>query len=169
MPNASRVEWDLRMLALAEHVGGWSKDRSTRVGCVIADEDYVVLALGFNGFPRGADERPEERHQRPAKYSWTEHAERNAIYNAARTGTPLKGARLFVPWFPCMDCARAIVQTGIRDLVALAPDIEHTQWGEDFKRAIVLFRETGVSVRLFDRVEGGGFSLFGQTTGGDAS
>ena len=158
MPNTSRVEWDSRMLSLAEHVGGWSKDRSTRVGCVITDEDYVVLSLGFNGFPEGPTSSRQNAMSGRPSIPGLNTLERNAIYNAARTGTPLGGARMYVPWFPCMDCARAIVQTGIRGLVALVPDTAHPQWGEDFKRAIVLFRETGVRVRLFERIPSGGFS-----------
>ena len=99
-------QWDRRWLDLADHVSQWSKDQSTKVGCVIVGEANQVLSLGYNGFPRGVNDTPPERHQRPAKYKWTEHAERNALFNAARTGTNLTGAVLYVPWFPCVDCAQ---------------------------------------------------------------
>jgi dCMP deaminase len=134
---------------LAMHVAAWSKDRSTKVGCVIVGPDHGIRSIGYNGFPRGIREDVDERHGRPAKYRWTEHAERNAIYSAARAGISLENCRMFLPWFPCMDCARAIVQAGIVELVALRPDLTHAQWGEDFKLAIELFAETGIAITWF--------------------
>jgi len=144
------ADWDLRFLRLAEHIGTWSKDRSTRVGCVIVGAHKEIRAIGYNGFPRGTDDDLDARHARPAKYKWTEHAERNAVYNAARAGISIDGCTMYLPWFPCMDCARAIVQSGIAKLVAYRPDLSHPTWGEDFRFAIALFEETGVKVRFCD-------------------
>jgi dCMP deaminase len=144
------ADWDLRFLRLAEHIGTWSKDRSTRVGCVIVGAHQEIRAIGYNGFPRGADDNLDARHARPAKYKWTEHAERNAIYNAARAGISIDKCTMYLPWFPCMDCARAIVQSGIATLVAFPPDMSHPTWGEDFRLAIALFEEIGVEVRFCD-------------------
>jgi dCMP deaminase len=141
------TDWDLRFMRLAEHIGTWSKDRSTRVGCIIVGPNREIRSTGYNGFPRGVDDAPEERHVRPAKYKWTEHAERNAIYNAARIGVPIDGCTMYVPWFPCMDCARAILQSGISVLVAYRPDVNDPKWGEDFQLAMILFNEAGVTVR----------------------
>ncbi len=142
------TDWETRFLRLAEHIGSWSKDRSTRVGCVIVGAHKEIRAIGYNGFPRRADDDLDARHERPAKYKWTEHAERNAIYTAARAGIPIDGCTMYLPWFPCMECARAIVQSGISTLVAYPPDISHPTWGEDFRLAIALFKETGVDVRF---------------------
>src|SRR6266581_3511885 len=100
------TDWDTRFMVLARHIALWSKDPSRRVGCVIVGPNNEVRATGFNGFPRGVDDTKVERYDRPIKYLWTEHAERNAIYNAVRSGTPLDGCRMYLPWFPCMDCAR---------------------------------------------------------------
>lgn len=147
-------DWDRRFMALAQHVGTWSKDRSTRVGCVIVGPGNEVRSLGYNGFPRGLDDDMEERHVRPAKYKWTEHAERNAIYNAARLGISIDECKMYLPWFPCMDCARAIVQSGIRTLIAFPPDLQHSQWGEDFRLALELLEEAGVEVRWGEHVDG---------------
>jgi dCMP deaminase len=141
------TDWDSRFMRLAEHIGAWSKDRSTRVGCVIVGPNREIRSTGYNGFPRGVDDAPEERHTRPAKYKWTEHAERNAIYNAARIGVSIDGCTMYVPWFPCMDCARAVLQSGIKTLVAYRPDFDDPQWGEDFRLALRLFEEGGVVVR----------------------
>jgi dCMP deaminase len=135
-------------MALAQFVGNWSKDRGTRVGCVIVGPDNEVRAIGYNGFPRGVSDDEEERHSRPTKYLWTEHAERNAIYHAALVGIALKGCRMYLPWFPCMDCARAIVQSGISEIIAYHPEVEHPKWGNDFQNSIALLQEAGVKLRL---------------------
>src|SRR5690242_7044614 len=117
------TKWDQRFMELAKLIATWSKDRSTKVGCVVVGTDNEVRSIGFNGFPRGVDDDVEERHERPAKYAWTEHAERNAIYSAVRVGISLKGCTMYLPWFPCMDCARALIQSGIAELVAFEPNL----------------------------------------------
>ena len=144
------ANWDKRFFDLARLVGSWSKDRSTKVGCVIVGPHNEVRSIGFNGFPRLANDDAEERHLRPAKYKWTEHAERNAIYNAVLAGTSLAGCRMYLPWFPCMDCARAIVQSGIVELIAIEPQLDDERWGEDFRSAFALFEECGVKVRFVE-------------------
>jgi dCMP deaminase len=144
------ADWDRRFMDLAQHVGNWSKDRSRQVGCVVVDTDNIVRAIGYNGFPRGLDDELDERHQRPAKYLWTEHAERNAIYAAARTGISLAGCRIYLPWFPCVDCARAIVQTGIAELIGMKPDLADAKWGDDFAIALEMLQEAKVAVRYLE-------------------
>lgn len=139
--------WDEYFMQLAALVATRSKDRSVQVGCVIAGPDNEIRSTGYNGFPRGIDDTIEARYERPEKYLWTEHAERNAIYNAARMGTALKGCRAYLPWFPCMDCARALVQAGVVELVSYEPDLQDKRWGEHFRRALLLFGEAGVHVR----------------------
>ena len=84
------MNWTEYFLGLAEQVKLKSKDQSTQIGAVIVGEDNEVLSTGYNSFPRGMDDSKQERQERPEKYFWFEHAERNAIYNAARVGTPLK-------------------------------------------------------------------------------
>jgi dCMP deaminase len=140
------IDWDSRFLELARYVGQWSKDRSRKVGCVIVGPHREVRALGYNGFPRGIDDAASDRHKRPDKYLWTEHAERNAIFQAARIGTPLEGCTMYLPWFPCMACARAVVQVGIARLVATRPDTSDPQWGEEFEAALALLKEANMIV-----------------------
>jgi dCMP deaminase len=90
------------------------------------------------------------RQERPEKYYWFEHAERNAIYNAVRVGIPLKGCRMYVLGVPCMDCARAIVQSGIEEVIVHdAMTIKYEKWEEHHKRTMVLFLECGVKIRLY--------------------
>lgn len=140
--------WDKRFLNLAKHVAEWSKDRSTGVGAVIVDpKTRTVVSLGYNGFPRGIDDDVEERHERPKKYLWTEHAERNAIYQASRS---LRGCTLYTPLFPCADCARAIIQSGITRVVTVRPEDEYIErWGEQFSVAQEMFSEVSIDIKLF--------------------
>jgi dCMP deaminase len=147
VPELNSKQWDQRFLDLASLVASWSKDRSRKVGAVIVGPAGEIRSTGYNGFPRNVADDVETRHQRPAKYQWTEHAERNAIYNAARHGTPLEGCVIYLPWFPCMDCARAIVQSGIKGMVSYKPDLEDPKFGADFKAATEMFNEVGMEVR----------------------
>jgi dCMP deaminase len=149
------ADWDARFMSLALHVASWSKDQSTKVGCVVVGPTREVLAVGYNGFPRGLDDDRDERHERPAKYLWTEHAERNAIFSAARVGVSLSGTTMFLPWFPCPDCARAIVQAGIAALVAVPPDRADPRWGDGFPIAEGILRECGVAIRWYEAPLGG--------------
>lgn len=142
------MNWDAYFMSMARLVATRSKDRSTKVGCVLVGPDNEVVSTGYNSFPRGINDVAPERHERPEKYKWTEHAERNAIYNAARIGARTKGTRAYVPWFPCMDCARALVQAGVVEVVGIKPDMTDERWGEDFARAETLFAEAGVYVRF---------------------
>lgn len=137
-------------MKLAAEIGSWSKDQSAKAGCVIVGPDRLIRATGFNGFVRGVDDERPERHARPAKYAWSEHAERNAIYNAARLGVRIEGCVCYVNWFPCIDCARAVVQSGIVRLVGLEPDLNDAKWGPDFEFAREMFRETNTQVDLLD-------------------
>ena len=113
----SKALWNKFFIEMAEFVATKSKDTSTKVGCVIVGLDNDVRAIGYNGLPRGVNDDVPERLARPAKYLWTEHAERNAIYNAARTGAQLKGCTAYMVWFPCAECARALIQSGIQYIV----------------------------------------------------
>ena len=144
------TDWDTRWLELAGNTGSWSKDRSTKVGCVIVGPARQILAAGYNGFPRGVNDDLDERHERPEKYLWTEHAERNAIYNAARHGVSLQDAVIYVPWFPCADCARAIIQSGLSSLVTmkLTSGSLQDRWKDHHKVAEIMLAEAGVAVRF---------------------
>ncbi len=108
--------WDEYFLSLADAAGTRSKDDSTQVGCVIVGDYQMVISTGYNDLPRGVENLPE-RFEAPWKYLWTEHAERNAIYMAARRGIALDGSTIYMPGMPCIDCARAIIQSGIRHIV----------------------------------------------------
>lgn len=143
----STMKSDKEYMAIAELTATNSKDRSTKTGCVIVSYDHIVRAVGFNSFPKGVTDT-EVRHLRPEKYHWTEHAERNAIYDAARRGVSLDGCTAYVNWYPCIDCARALVQVGVTSVVCRPVNMDHPKYAEDFKRAATMFSEAGVSVRF---------------------
>lgn len=146
--------WDRRFMLLAHQIAGWSKEKGRLVGAVIVGPDREIRSTGFNGFPRGVRDDVEARHSREtgAKYIWSSHAERNAIYNAARIGVSVKGCVLYVPWFPCAECAKAIIQSGISEVVAYAPDLAEPRWGAEYEVAQVMFGEAGVAVRCIPRL-----------------
>ncbi len=143
-------DWDTYFMNIARSVSLRSKDRSTKVGCVLVGPENNIRSTGYNGFPRGINDDAEERHQRPEKYFWTEHAERNAIYAAARSGTSTNGCRIYIPWYPCIDCARALVQAGIVEVVCIKPDTNTPKWGEEFIRSEILFKEANVNIRYYE-------------------
>jgi len=134
---------------LTEHYASWSKDRSTGVGAVIVNAENTDIIKGYNGFPRGANDDIDERHDRPTKYIWTEHAERNAIYKAAREGVSTNGCKMYVNYFPCVECSRAIIQAGIKEVIAPKPDLEHHKWGESWRIAIEMLEECGVNINFY--------------------
>lgn len=142
------TDWDRRFLTLATHIAGWSKDRSRKVGCMIVGPNREIRSTGYNGFPRGIDDANESRHERPAKYLWTEHAERNAIYNAARAGIATDGCSIYLPWYPCADCARAIIQAGIATMVCREPDWLDAKWAADFQVTREMLAEARITVRF---------------------
>ena len=142
----------IKFMQLANYTANlFSKDSDKKVGAILlAPESLQVLSMGYNGMPRKIDESKSCRWERPLKYKYVEHAERNAIYNACRHGTPLKGSIAVVTMFPCCDCARALIQAGIRNLVTIKPDLNHPRWGEDFKISLEMFEEVGIDIRVVD-------------------
>jgi dCMP deaminase len=140
--------WDSKWIGLAQHYASWSKD-STQVGCVVVSwQTQAQLSQGYNGPPRGVDDDVPERRERPAKYLYAAHAEENAIAHAAKTGTSLAGATIYVTFCPCAACARMIIQAGICEVVMLPANEDVTErWADSFAAARDMFYESGVTVR----------------------
>jgi dCMP deaminase len=142
-------KWDQRFLRLALETAGWSKDPSTQVGAVIVGPDREIRSTGYNGLPRGVDDNNPEREARPGKYFFYEHAERNAIFNAARVGIPLKDCTIYVTSKPlkfgcCADCVRAIIQAGITRVVQEPELGDASRWGDQVKAGLAMLAEAGV-------------------------
>lgn len=143
-------------LLIADFMGQTlSKDPSTKIGCIILGPHWEVRSTGYNGFPRGVDEAPSERHERPEKYEWTAHGEENAIAQAARMGTAIDGCVMVVAGglLPCDRCARAIINSGIKCVYAMKPDDpeRESRWAKENERAIQMFHEAGVGLVVIDR------------------
>ncbi len=155
----------VKMTTLPRRVPGWhayylgvcrslalrSKDPATQIGCVVVGPAHEIRSTGYNSFPRGIHDTVPERLERPEKYLWIEHAERNAIYNAARAGTALEGCTVYVEVTPCMDCARAIVQAGIARVIVDADRMRQyssKRYDEEFKKVKVLFKEAKVKMEV---------------------
>ena len=142
-----------KYMRIADATASFSKDPSTQVGAVIIGPAQEVRSLGYNGAPRGcsADELGDDRGARPEKYFWFSHAEANAIANAARVGTPLEGCAMLVTHYPCMSCAKTIVQAGIKQVVCPEPEVGFAErWAEDIQRTRALFYECGVHLITFE-------------------
>ena len=114
------ISWDEYFMGVALLAAKRSKDPNTQVGACIVDQNNVILTTGYNGFPIGCsdDEFPWDREGDNTKYPFVVHAELNAILNAS--GKSLKGARIYVDLFPCNECAKAIIQSGIKEVVYLS-------------------------------------------------
>ena len=120
MKRTDYISWDEYFMGVAMLAARRSKDPSTQVGACIVSQDNIIISTGYNGMPKGCsdDEYPWEREGEETKYPYVVHAELNAILNA--NGRDLKGSRLFVALFPCNECAKAIIQSGIREVYFLS-------------------------------------------------
>jgi dCMP deaminase len=142
------MKWDLRFLKLAEHISNWSKDPSTKVGCIIVGEDREIRSTGFNGFPRGIEDSEERLNDRIQKYPLICHAEENAIMHAARIGISLKGCIAYVTWPPCNRCTRSLIQAGITEIVIPSEVKIPDRWNEEFDLSMTMLNEANIEVRI---------------------
>lgn len=144
------IDWDAYYMNMVYLVAARSKDASTHIGAVIVGPDKEIRSTGYNSFVRGINDDDPERQERPEKYYWFEHAERNAIYNAALAGISTKGCVMYTNGVPCMDCARGVVQAGIKEVVVDKQwnDNNYDMWLEHAKRSLDMFSEAGVKVRF---------------------
>jgi len=141
-------KWDLRFLALAEHVASWSKDPSTQVGAVIVRPDRTIASLGYNGFPRWIADTDERLNDRETKYKLMVHCEMNAIISARE---PLKGYTLYVhPFMTCARCAVHIAQAGISRVVApVMPQDKSERWADAFRDAEGIYGECKIEFTYY--------------------
>lgn len=147
------MEWDRYFLNIAEQVKEKSKDKRTHIGAVIVGKDNEIVSTGYNSFPRGINDNIEERQERPEKYYWIEHAERNAIYNAARIGVSLRESTMYLTCgIPCSDCAKGIISSGIKRIHCKIKDTTRNReyWDEHAKRSLQMFKESGVQVIFYN-------------------
>ncbi len=140
-------KWTGRLLKMAKDISTWSKDSSTKVGAVITTTDGKPVSWGFNGMPAGIKDDVPERHERPEKYKWFCHAERNALDLAP--GGNVKGCIMFVTFCPCTNCAQSIIQRGISTVVIDANQAAENipdRWKDDMLTSITMLEEAGIKV-----------------------
>lgn len=142
-------KWDYRYMDLAMYIAKWSKDPSTKVGCVIVSPEKDVLSVGYNGFPRGIKDDVPARWLRPTKYDFVVHAEENALLNGGKNGTRLSGGILYVTMPPCTHCAGSIVQSGIREVIYMEPDVQKQipGWRDTLDISFQMFDEKGIKYK----------------------
>ena len=154
MKRADYINWDEYFMSVALLAAMRSKDPNTQVGACIVGEDNRIISTGYNGFPRGCsdDEFPWDREGEETKYPYVVHAELNAILNAG--GRSLAGARVYVGLFPCNECAKAIIQAGIKEVIYLSDKYAGTPVNNASKR---MLRAAKVKLTRFepdkDRIE----------------
>lgn len=138
-------KWDLRYLQLAKEVSSWSKDPSRKIGAIAVGTKGQVLSQGYNGFPRGIEDRVSYYEDRETKYKYVVHAEMNVIFNATYNGVSLDGATLYVTGLPvCSDCAKGIIQVGIRRVVMIEQNVPQ-KWIESWKTTAGMFDEAKIN------------------------
>lgn len=135
--------WDDFFMQVAELMSTRSKDPSTKVGAVIVDHSRRLLGTGYNGFPRGVADHPSRYEDKAVKYKLVVHAEANAILNAVKS---VQGMTLYATKFPCSECAKLIVQSGISHVVTNPPSTDG-KWAEDAEFSKIILTEGCVLVR----------------------
>ena len=141
MKRTDYISWDEYFMGIAMLAARRSKDPNTQVGACIVSSDNIIISTGYNGMPKGCsdDEFPWERTGAETKYPYVVHAELNAILNA--NGRDLRGSRIYVALFPCNECAKAIIQSGVKEVLYLSDKYKESMTDLASKR---MLRAAGV-------------------------
>ena len=136
MKRTDYINWDEYFMGIALLAARRSKDPSTQVGACIVSAENIIISTGYNGMPKGCsdDEFPWEREGTDTKYPYVVHAELNAILNA--NGRDLRGSRIYVALFPCNECAKAIIQSGVKEVLYLSDKYKDTMGNFASKRML---------------------------------
>lgn len=135
-------KWQDRLIQLAQLVASWSKDPSTQVGAVVFDAQRRIVGLGYNGFPRGVDDDPARYEDKLVKRKIVVHAESNAILNANKS---VRECGLLVTRYPCTECAKLIIQSGITDVYAPSASVRGF-WSDDARFSSSMLTEARVEI-----------------------
>jgi dCMP deaminase len=146
------MNWKEYFRGIAHQVKLKSKDRYTQIGAVVVGSDNQIVSTGYNSFPRGINDIIDARQERPEKYYWFEHAERNSLYNAALIGVSTKGCTMYLTCgIPCSDCARGIINSGIKKIVCeRVGGAVGNLWDEHAKRSVEMFNEAEVKIEYYE-------------------
>lgn len=145
----ANISWDEYFMGIAILSSLRSKDPNTKVGACIVDKDHKVVSIGYNGMPTGVDENQiswNKGEGLDSKYLYVCHAEFNAILNT-RNGSALNGCTIYVTLFPCNECAKAIIQTGIKELVYNENKYESTV---ETQASLKMLKLAGIKIRKYE-------------------
>jgi dCMP deaminase len=142
-------KWHVRFIKLAHEVAEWSKDPSTKVGCVLV-KNKRVISTGYNGFPKNISDSFDRLMDREQKYEMTVHAEINAITTAALHGVSTEGATAYVTFNPCSRCSAVLINAGIDSVYVSTANEIPTRWLSNFILASKLLAEAGVAYSTID-------------------
>ena len=136
MKRADYINWDEYFMGIAMLAARRSKDPNTQVGACIVSQENIIISTGYNGMPKGCsdDEYPWDRVGDETKYPYVVHAELNAVLNA--NGRDLRGSKLYVALFPCNECAKAIIQSGVKEVYYLSDKYDGTPMNLASKRML---------------------------------
>ena len=141
------LSWDDTFMFLAQIISQRSKDPSTQAGSVIVSKDNIFLGMGYNGWARGIDQSDlpwdREGDWLDTKYPYVVHAEANAVYNSI---TKVRGSRLYCTLFPCNECAKAIIQNGVKEVIYKSDKYKDTK---EAKASRKMFELAGVKLRQY--------------------
>lgn len=142
-----RISWDECFIRMAHIIADRSQDPSTQAGAVVVNEKNVVVGLGYNGWPRGikSEDLPWDREGdfENTKYAYVCHAEENAVYNANNS---TEGCKIYCTLFPCNECAKTIIQNGIKEVIYESDKYAQTPGVRASKR---MFKLARVSLRQY--------------------
>ena len=142
------LSWDEYFMGIAKLSALRSKDPSTQVGACIVSSDNRILSMGYNGTPNGFDDQDfpwdREGHALNTKYLYVCHAELNAILNFRGHKRDFEGAKIYVALFPCNECAKAIIQSGIKEVIYISDKYKDQ---DNFKASKILFDKCNVKYR----------------------
>lgn len=142
-------KWDVRFCELAKFVSEWSKDPRSKVGAVVCSGRGGDISIGYNGFPMGVEDSAERLDDQEVKLELVVHAEQNALIAA---GTRAQGSTIYVWGKPiCARCAGAIIQAGVKRVVALSPEFgeQTSKWAKSGKYAVQMFEEVGIKTDFY--------------------
>ena len=152
MKREDYLSWDEYFVAMAKLAAMRSKDTNTQVGCCIVSQDNRILSVGYNGAPNGYDDDKfpwgREGNRLDTKYMYVCHSELNALLNYRGNNNDFVGARIYVHYFPCNECAKAIIQAGIKEVIYYH-NYDYDNHSDEMEASIRMFNECGVTYRKY--------------------
>jgi dCMP deaminase len=154
--NYRPPSWDELFMGNVYLIASKSKDKFTKIGSVLVRTNRII-SEGYNGICMNVNDDVPMRHERPEKYFWYEHSERNCIFSAARFGISTLDSILYTNSIPCSDCTRAIIQSGIKEIVIHKQWMEYeekfnrSKWNESCNRSEIMLKESNIPIRVFDK------------------